>query len=91
MQNNVAFEINVDDNKICLPCSYHNQMYRQNFKDENIDHFLWVSMVEYLTISLTALLPPLYPTALGLIGPSKTDDIWRKKPVLMMSAMSDQS
>jgi hypothetical protein len=30
-----------------------------------------------------ALLPPPYPTALGLIGPSK-------KPVLMTSARSDQ-
>jgi hypothetical protein len=44
-----------------------------------------------LTLSPTALLPPPYPTALGLIGPSKKDDIWRKKPVLMTSPRSDQS
>jgi hypothetical protein len=38
----------------------------------------------YLTLSQTALLPPPYPMALGLIGHSK-------KPVLMPSARSDQS
>jgi hypothetical protein len=48
MENNDAFEINVDDNTICFPCSYHNQMYRQYFKKENIDDILRLSRVEYL-------------------------------------------
>jgi hypothetical protein len=46
------------------------------------------SYVGQLTLSPTALLPPPYPTALGLIGPSKKD---RNKPVLLTSPRSHQS
>ncbi len=36
---------------------------------------LMIYIEKTLTLSLTALLPPPYPMALGLIGPSKKDDI----------------
>jgi hypothetical protein len=44
-----------------------------------------------LTLSPAALLPPPSPAALGLIGPSKMDDICRAKTILMTLARSDQT
>ena len=50
-----------------------------------------MSIKAALTLSPAALLPPPSPGALGLIGPSKMDDICRAKTILMTSARSDQT
>jgi hypothetical protein len=45
----------------------------------------------HLTLSLMALLPPPYPTALGQIGPSKKDICGKTQIFLMTSGGSDQT
>jgi hypothetical protein len=50
-----------------------------------------INKMYILTLSPAALLPPPSPAALGLIGPSKMDDICRAKTILMTSARSDQT